>query len=59
MTERSPDSREVVVQNRRLIGAGVGRRAAAVIVDLVVMSPALFLVARGLRPLDDGCDAGG
>jgi uncharacterized RDD family membrane protein YckC len=36
----------VAVQNRRLIGAGVGRRAAAVIVDLVVMSPALFLVAR-------------
>jgi hypothetical protein len=47
MTRRSPDSLEVVaVQNRRLIGAGVGRRAAAVIVDLVVMSPALFLVAR-------------
>jgi uncharacterized RDD family membrane protein YckC len=39
-------SEVVAVQNRRLIGAGVGRRAAAVIVDLVVMSPALFLVAR-------------
>jgi uncharacterized RDD family membrane protein YckC len=47
MTTRSTDSLEVVaVQNRRLIGAGVGRRAAAVIVDLVVISPALFLVAR-------------
>jgi uncharacterized RDD family membrane protein YckC len=36
----------VAVHNPALIGAGVGRRAAAVVVDLLVMSPALFLVAR-------------
>jgi uncharacterized RDD family membrane protein YckC len=36
----------VALQSRTLIGAGVGRRAAAVIVDLLVMSPVLFVVFR-------------
>jgi uncharacterized RDD family membrane protein YckC len=36
----------VVVQKPMLKGAGVGRRAIAVIVDLLVMSPVLFLIGR-------------
>jgi uncharacterized RDD family membrane protein YckC len=36
----------VALQSHTLIGAGVGRRAAAVIVDLLVMSPVLFVVFR-------------
>lgn len=34
------------MQNRALIDAGVGRRTVADIVDLLVMSPVLFLVFR-------------